>query len=265
MIGQAALAQGTKPLDLSGQVNTETIHLLPVRQLRKGVDAWPLIDHPVTLAELRVNASLQRMNQRLAGALRDCDANYAAWARENGGASQGPQQTKGAWERKVKVTMRGPRFLSLVVTDELAICDGSYPKRKNLAIVFDLATGNLVDWAAFVLKSAGPVAYSDSTTDGSPEASLILPALNSSNLSEADGDCKRAFKIQQTYLIWPDAKRGELIAEASDLPHVVQGCAQELRLSIEEARKLGFSNDLLSAIELAHQQFGINEPKSSHR
>jgi hypothetical protein len=66
-------------------------------------------------------------------------------------------------------------------------------------------------------------------------------------------DCKHVFDSAKDYQIWPDAKKGELVALATDLPHVIQGCAEEISLTLDQARKLGFSERLLTAIDQAHR------------
>jgi len=46
-----------------------------VRQLRRGVDLWPLVVKPASPAEERVNATLARINEQLSSELVDCDKN----------------------------------------------------------------------------------------------------------------------------------------------------------------------------------------------
>ena len=89
---------------------------------------------------------------------------------------------------------------------------------------------------------------------------LILPALQAASLAAADADCKDAFQDPQPFLIWPDAKRGILVAQSFDLPHVVQACANEVDLTVDLARKMGFSESLLGAIIQAHRPFAV-KPK----
>jgi len=51
-----------------------------------------------------------------------------------------------------------------------------------------------------------------------------------------------------------------LVAEAIGVPHVVQACAEEIPLTMEQARKLGFDESLVSAIEQAHAR-AVAAPK----
>jgi hypothetical protein len=53
-----------------------SIRLQPTKQLRKDVDAWPLIAHPSTPAERSVNAILAELNESMMKSLKDCDAHY---------------------------------------------------------------------------------------------------------------------------------------------------------------------------------------------
>lgn len=63
------------------------------------------------------------------------------------------------WSRKVFVTMQGPRYVSLIASDDY-FCGGAHPDTSTMALVFDLNTGGLVDWAKLLpeLASArGPI------------------------------------------------------------------------------------------------------------
>jgi hypothetical protein len=54
-----------------------SVGLDPLKHLRKGVGAWPLIGHASTPAEQNVNATLNRLNERIAKTLTDCDGSFA--------------------------------------------------------------------------------------------------------------------------------------------------------------------------------------------
>ncbi len=153
------------------------VSLAPSKQLRRGVDAWPLIVHASTPAEARVNALLNRLNEHMAGSLRDCDANYRGWAKQVGQPLTGKNAVEHDWERTIAVTMTGPRFLSIVAVDGYVFCGGAYPNRDTLAMVFDLTTGKPVNWMNLIGRSANASAYSDSNSDGTIVGALIVPAL----------------------------------------------------------------------------------------
>jgi hypothetical protein len=229
------------------------IQLSPVKELSKGVEAWPLIVNPATPAEQRVNATLTRLNLRLAQALRECDAGALDEAKPMGTAGKGQDSTSEDWSRTIKVTMTGPRFLSLVATDEID-CGGAHPNSDVMAMVFDMTTGTPVNWPAQFPQSAGASSFVDLVGDGSKVGALVLPALLKMYAAAASEECKDAFQDPQSFLIWPDAQHGTLVVQAFDLPHVTQACANEFGLTMEQARKLGFDESVLSAIEQAHHQ-----------
>jgi hypothetical protein len=238
-----------------------SLSLEPGRALREGsdavVDAWPVIAHASTPAEQRVNAVLNRLNERMTKALRVCDARYRDWAKQVNQPLTGKNAVVNDWNRRIAVTMTGPRFLSLVAFD-FAFCGGPHPDAGTLAMVFDLTIGRPVNWMNFIAKSANAMAYSDSAMDGSTVGALNVPALRSMSLAKADKDCKDIFhdlEAPQSYQLWPDAKSGTLTAEPFGLPHVAAGCADPLALTPDQAHKLGFDEAFLSAIVQAHRQF----------
>jgi hypothetical protein len=227
-----------------------TMVVEPVKKLRKSVDGWPLLVNPGNDAGRRVNATLTRLNERLTKALRDCDANSLAWAKQSG--NDGSQITDN-WSRNVAITMHGPRFLSFVASEEM-FCGGAHPDEDQIALVFDMTTGQPVNWMASIAKSEGVSVLTDSVADGSNVGAVIVPALRAMSVAAASTDCKDAFQDPQSYLLWPDAKKERLVAQPFDLPHAVMACSDEIDLTMEQARKLGFNETLLNAITEAHRQ-----------
>jgi hypothetical protein len=250
LMALSALTIGTAELNsqASGAATTAPITMEPVRQLRKGVDAWPLIVNPSTPAATRVNATLTRLNKLMQQSLRECDE----------GARDAIGNEAGDWERSIKVTMTGPRFLSLVARDG-TYCGGAHPSSDTLAMVFDLNTGIPVNWMTLIAKSANASWYSGPITDGTNVGAPAIPALRAMSVVAAT-DCKDIFQDSQSYpqlsyQLWPDAASGKLIAEPFGLPQVAAPCAEHLELTIEQARKIGFDETLLTAIEQAHKDF----------
>ncbi len=99
--------------------------------------------------------------------------------------------------------------------------------------------------------------YSDTGADGkdgSPQA-LVYPALSALYMKDPanSGDCKNAYQDPQSFILWPDAKSGTLIVEAFDLPHVAAACANDMTLTLDQAKSLGFNADFLAAVAAAHQ------------
>jgi hypothetical protein len=253
-VGQAAgVSQNSGGSAPAQEANSTAIQLAPIKHPRKGVDTWPLIANPTSPAEQRVNAILTRLNQRLVSAFQDCDANIRESMKETGQSANGHDPAADDWSRIVVVTMAGPRFLSLVATDETD-CGGAHPDSDTMAMVFDMTTGGPVNWVRLLPKSAAPSALTDSVSDGSTMGALVLPALQRINRAAANADCKDAFLDPQGFQLWPDAKHETLVAQPFDLPHVVQACANEINLTLDQARKLGFDESLLTAIQEAHSR-----------
>jgi len=255
----SATCQSTSAASASPQTVTGNIQLEPIKELRKDVQEWPLIVNPSTPAEQRVNATLTRLNQVLAKAVRECDANLRD-SMKGASAKAIADAVSEDWSRKVHVTMTGPRFLSLVAADDTN-CGGAHPNEDRMAMVFDMTTGAPVNWLALLPKSAGASSFVDSVEDGSKMGALVLPALQAINLAKASDECKEAFQDSQSFLIWPDAQHETLVAQAFDLPHAADACAIELGLTMEQARKLGFDESVLRAIEQAHRQIAAT-PKT---
>jgi hypothetical protein len=228
--------------------------LAPSTHLRKGVDGWPLIAHPLNPAEQRINATLSHLTTKLAGAIQDCDQSERESA-----SSASPAELKADlaqdWSRTVLVTMNGPRFLSLTAADN-ADCGGAHPNTSFVALVFDLQTGSPVNWTRYVAADKKPSGFADTVLDGTTAGALILPGLEHLYIACADKDCKDAFSTPQSFLIWPDAATGTLIASAFDLPFVTAACADPINLSLSQARSLGFRDEMLTAIAAAHQASG---------
>jgi len=150
--------------------------------------------------------------------------------------------------------MRGPRFIAMTAT-ETSICDRSYPSNDHAAVVFDMTTGELVSWKTFLPTVDGASARSGESIDGATSPEIAMPSLSDLAVGRADPECKRALEDsgELVFQIWPDAGRGQLMIKATGQPHVTQACEETIGLTISEARKLGFSGELLSAIDQAHR------------
>ncbi len=207
--------------------DARTIQLRPVTELREDVDAWPLILNPAHPAEKRVNAALTQLNKELADTLRDCDAGVAEWAKASGAARSAEDPTSGDWVRRVKVTMRGPRFLSMVATDGF-FRGGAHPDDNTTVLVFDVKTGALVDWNALMAKSAGTTSPDATVWDEGTTRPIVFPRLQAIYIGAANAYCKDAFEAQQPLLLWPDAEHGTLIA----LPRGLASCCRILQARV---------------------------------
>jgi hypothetical protein len=219
-----------------------TIDVEHMQQMRKDVDAWPLIVHPGNAAERSINATLANLNKKFARKVQDCISGKFAWSKD---------LTPGEWERTVRVTMQGPLFLSMTALDGF-YCGDAHPDDDLVVLVFSLETGEQVDWSKLVDKSAGASLSKDELGDEDGTPPLVLPELKVIYAAAQEGYCQDYFNDKRSFVLWPDAESGTLIAEVAGLPHVALPCKNELKMTIEQARKLGFDESLLQAIEESH-------------
>lgn len=246
----------------SGQNPTipNQIVLQPIRHLRKGIDLWPLIAYPRNSSTEQINKSLTGLNTQLAESVRGCDKDIRNWVKFTHDTTA-KADIEGDWERRVEVTMAGPRFLSLKATEDY-FCGGNHPDDETEPLVFDVTTGSLIDWPAMLPNANDAAAKAWEFRGAESLSTVTLPRLEELNLRKAVPDCKDAFQHPQSFLLWLDARDGTIVAEAADLPHVVQACAEEIRLNTAAARDLGFSDELLQAVEEAHKaSAGKQKPK----
>lgn len=235
--------------------------LSPTRQLRPGVDAFPAVLTPHSPAAARVNSTLDTMNKQLLASLYACDAAYGRTYPPAGGTTT-TRPLPIHWKRRIAVTMKGPRLLS-IIADDLQFCDSSYPYRARTALVFDMEhDGQPVDWRSLMTASAEAVPASDASLDGAPSSSLVMPALTQIAEAQASPACKQSLNPQGdlTFLVWPDAKRGKIVVQPTGIP--VQACETEIALTTAQARRAGFSNHLLTLLEAVHQTTLIKQHPS---
>ncbi len=228
------------------------VQLSPIRQIRKGVDAWPLILNPKNDAERRINGHLTNLNTHLSHSLKECDANYAQVM----GNQHPPLDDNGegaeSWTQDIKATMSGPTFLSLVATAGF-YCGGAHPYGFTSAAVFDLRTGEPADPLAWFLPSL-KVSLVDEDEKDSLEKSVLVAGLLQAYREATHHECDDTYPDDQQFLIWPDAKSGKVMIRADRLPGCCEACGIETGLTLKQARKLGFSEAFLQAISDAHQQ-----------
>jgi hypothetical protein len=208
--------------------------------LKKGIDAMPQLANATTPAQQKINATMKSLDADALSMVKDCKS----------------------YTRTVQPTMLGPVYLSVWV-NESSDC-GAYPNVAISVKVFDLNTGDTVNWTKLV-NSAGVKTYSDTGADGKQgqPLALIEPALMAMYLKDPDnaGDCQTAYSDAntQSFIIWPEAKTGTLKVEAFDLPHVTQACANDMTLTLEQAKKLGFNQGFLDAVAAAHALPGADK------
>jgi hypothetical protein len=205
--------------------------------LRRGVAAFPrLVVRPGDRAAARINRSLKEADQ--AAVVGKCDD----------------------YRRRVRVTMRGPRYASFFSSDDW-FCGGAYPDNSEKALVYDLATGAPANWEkiltpALVEKTATVQGGNDS--DPVLVVSSVLWKLYAQRAQQTNKDCASVFAdpepLGTALMVWPDAEADGLVLRVWDWPHVVKACAVPITLALSELRKLGLQSSFVDAIDEAHRR-----------
>ncbi|HMN72361.1 MAG TPA: hypothetical protein PKA55_10895 [Rhodoblastus sp.] len=213
----------------------------------RDIDAYPRIARPADDAEKKINAAVARLDGRVKKAVAECKSLA-------GGNAD--------WTRTIEVTMRGPRYLSYVVTDN-SNCGGAHPNVASTAIVYDLATGAPVDWAKLLPgKLLGKVALGDAG-DGTKMITLASQRLYDLYMAQyragerrGDKECTAAMAqlggggSPPAIAPYLDAATGGL-GVVVDAPHVLQTCADQMVIPPATLRAEGVSEATLKAIEAA--------------
>ena len=212
----------------------------------------PVVADPADDAQRKINAAVKRLDATVRKAVAQC--------LKDGGKDAD-------WERGVAVTMRGPRFLSYMISDD-ASCGGLHPNTSIMSIVYDLDTGQPVDWIKFLPPALiGSQALAEGM-DGTRMVTLSSPLLRALYLTQYrprsdpekktaadDEECRDAVASagdgHPAMMAWLDAD-GDGLALQLDLPHVMQACADTLVIPVEALRALGAAPALADAIAAAH-------------
>lgn len=225
------------------------------REVRTKFDGFARIAAPATLATRRINAALTRWERRAVAEADGCI--------HNGGPMPG------SWERTVATTMRGPEFLSYLVTDDY-YCGGAHPDVAHASIVYDLATGAPVEWRALLGSTlAGELALT-SSGDGVNVVTLASSRLTAlyrrgyrsgQDDASVDGDCRGVVNADgdlenapaaEPMLAWLDGRAGGLVLQY-DLSHAVQVCSVPVVIAAETLRREGASARLVDALLAARR------------
>ena len=220
-----------------------SVHLTVPSPVGKEIAAMPQLSAPVDDAERRINTALKRLDLNVLKASKDCKG--------------------GDWQRSVDAAMRGPGFLSLVVTDSFN-CDGSaHPDASTMSIVYDLTTGQPVDWTHLLPATlTGTVALAQQS-DGTKVVTLASKRLFDLYMAgygagEAPGsdldDCKQALLNEAEdgppgMMVWLDAKGGGLALQLG-LPHVMAACEEPVIIPAAVLKTEGAQPALLKAFPL---------------
>jgi hypothetical protein len=218
----------------------------------KDLGAMPRVVPARDEAERKINSAVARLDSSARKAA-------AACRKEGRGRSW--------WERSISVSMRGPRFISYDITDNV-FCGGAHPSVGTMAIVYDLTTGAPVDWSALLPPSlTGKVALS-MEMDGTRMVTLASERLHALYLAQyrprtgdpkvdaSDDECREAIAQAgdgeaPAMTVWPDAREGGL-AIRFELPHAVQACVDEVVIPLAALREEGANRVLVDSIEKAH-------------
>jgi hypothetical protein len=247
----ALLLSGLTPL--AQGVAQARVQLSQKRQIRKGVDAWPLILNPKNDAERRINKYLSDLNAHLSRSLKDCDANYAQLRGKQDRSPDSSDEGAEFLTQDTKVTMLGPAFLSLVATTGF-YCGGAHPYGFTSAAIFDLRTGEPADLLMWFLPSLKVSLVEEGAEDSALEKSVLVLGLLQAYREATHHECDQTYSDDQSFLIWPDANSGKVMIQADRLPGCCEACGIETGLTLEQARKLGFSEAFLRAISDAHKK-----------
>ncbi|HEX3881587.1 MAG TPA: hypothetical protein VHW66_02920 [Stellaceae bacterium] len=217
----------------------EPVTMRAVKPVAHGIEAFPRIGTPRDAAVARINHALAGADASVDRLAVDCN------------------HYKG-WHRGVQVTMRGPRYVSLLAGDDW-YCGGAYPDTDLTALVFDLSTGAPVDWTKLfppaLVDAAGP------SPGGGVSDPIFIPTRGLWDLfvktANSPGDeCNEvrnsASDMDTSLMIWPDAKEDGIALAATQFPHVVKACSGPATVPVAELRKLGVDAALLDAIDEAH-------------
>jgi hypothetical protein len=231
-VGQAYAGHDSGAIRLS-KPKSVTRHVAAFPRLAVGAE-------PASIA--RINNALTQADGRVRKAARDC---------------QQADRKHANWTRKISVPMQGPRYLSLIATDDY-FCGGAHPDNSTVALVFDLDTGLLADWAK-LLPDLAQHTGTDTAGDGSTLGTIASQKLadlykDAAKHSGSDPACADALKdTELNFILWPDAKQDGLTVQPAGLPHVIASCGPATTIPVKTLKTLDGNAELLDAIEAAHQ------------
>jgi len=229
------------------------VQLSPIRQIHRGVDAWPLILNPKNDAQRSINKSLSDLNAKLSQSLKRCHANYIQRMGNQPRSTENSDEGVESWKQKIKVTMSGPAFLSLVATTDF-YCGGAHPYGYTDVAVFDLRTGEPANPIAWLVPSLRASLVEEDNPDPSLERSVSVAKLLEAYREATHHECDQTYSDDQPFLIWPDAYSAKVVIMADRLPGCCEACGVETGLVLKQAREIGFSEAFLQAISEGHNQ-----------
>ena len=225
--------------------SSESVTLKERPALRPGMDSFPRVVSNAAVTPgvaAKINASLARFENEVLTDARECRKQRAG------------QEDADDWQRTVTVTMRGPRYLSLLA-EETYSCGAPHPLDDRLALVYDLTTGSPVDWTRLLPAGAkGEIVRSPHRL---AVGLVVWPLIVKKEQDAAEEECKAVFereKDDMSYDVWLDGAQGAVIFGPVGLVHYDSAmCGDPVALSGAEARRLGAAPELVDALDAAKQ------------
>ncbi len=233
-------------LILAAATVSQPIAMTRPRSVSGQVPAFPRIASPADAAQRRINRALGRLDAKVRAAARACFAD-----------STNPT----SWQRHIDMTMRGPAFLSYRVTDDVD-CGGAHPSNSHSAMVYDLKSGQPVDWTKLLpARLTGRMAL----TQGSDAVSVVtlasprLLALYNAGYDRALDPENKAVCAGATtvfgangipMIAWLDA-RARGLALQFDFNHAMQACSAAVIIPAATLSREGGSPRLINALQAA--------------
>jgi hypothetical protein len=220
--------------------------LKPSPDIAPKIAAFPrLVAAPDNKASQRINQALDKRDASARQMQKDCLANV-------------DKQSDADYERTIWVTMRGPRYLGFLASDN-ADCGGAHPDTSQMALVYDLASGAPVNWQRLLPKAMVQGTSTDTAVDGTVAGFVASKTLQSlwlkaeAAVNPIDPDCEDAVTDPKlTLSLYPNAKAGGLAVQPGDFAHVIAACADTNVIPTATLRPLGVDAGLLDAIDAAH-------------
>lgn len=199
--------------------------------LASGIAALPRLAASDS-ASLRINDRLTALDQEAVSDAAACNTDP-------------PRSDFARW---VEVAFAGPRFLSLLVMEDVSCTGSAHPEESLMPITFDLTSGEEVD-----LQSLFPTEFKGPRDASFPDAFHFGPALTRLYLSLATSlpqDCREVIRAQDNWFaVWLNQPERGIGLMPFGLPHVAQDCGDIVVLPLKQMRELGFDPVLLHALE----------------
>ncbi len=208
--------------------------------LAKDAEGFPTL-LGATPAIARINRALRAANAQRTKDIEDCRRD----------APPGDY----TWEQWVDAPLLGAHFVSFWAHGNNS-CGGAHPNFVMEALVFDLSTGERVDWTK--LLPADLRGKPGRASDGTPlqPDEIASPAAAALFIAESEkegvgADCKEAFAEQEMdFEFWPDAEAKGLAMRADNLLHWAEGpCSGPATIPVETLKRLGVNAALIEDIE----------------